>query len=255
MNDIDSMGAGPVVGYCRACGKPLHEETAKAAQGTIFCAEHVPVTLLGNTPAPGSGYSGGYQGNAASGFAPPPPLPGTSPRTGAQASPPLAFILGFIPGVGAVYNGQYAKGLVHVLILGSIISVLANDAAPGFEPLFGFLIPCFFFYMAFEAYHTAKLRMEGQTVDEFSSILPIRPAARFPMLAIILIAFGVLFLLSNLGLLEFHRILRYWPVLLILLGLYMLFERMVGHSSSLTNDAPTNASPTNSANYQAGGER
>jgi len=27
-----------------------------------------------------------------------------------------------IPGVGAVYNGQYAKGLVHVVIVGLLIS-------------------------------------------------------------------------------------------------------------------------------------
>ena len=27
------------------------------------------------------------------------------------ASPGLAFLLGFIPGVGAIYNGQYVKGI------------------------------------------------------------------------------------------------------------------------------------------------
>ena len=63
-------------------------------------------------------------------------------------SPPLAFVLGFIPGVGAVYNGQYAKGLVHVVIFGSIISILSSGAAQGFEPLFGLMIPTFVFYMA-----------------------------------------------------------------------------------------------------------
>ena len=30
-------------------------------------------------------------------------------------SPGLAFFLGWIPGVGAIYNGQYAKGLVHAV--------------------------------------------------------------------------------------------------------------------------------------------
>ena len=43
-----------------------------------------------------------------------------------DVSPGLAFVLGLIPGVGAIYNGQYAKGLVHVIIIGLIISMLSN---------------------------------------------------------------------------------------------------------------------------------
>ncbi len=110
--------------------------------------------------------------HAASPYAPsqPPPLP----RADESVSPPLAFILGFIPGVGAVYNGQYAKGLVHVVIFGSIISILSSGAAQGFVPLFGLMIPTFVFYMAFEAYHTAKKRRDGEMVDEFSGLVRAR---------------------------------------------------------------------------------
>ena len=102
----------------------------------------------------------------------PPESPYTSPYTAPvpppgmnhDASPGLAFILGLIPGVGAIYNGQYAKGLVHVVIVGLIISVLSNDAARGFEPLVGLMLGAFFFYMAFEAYHTARRRQHGLVV-------------------------------------------------------------------------------------------
>ena len=73
-----------------------------------------------------------------------------------EASPGLAFVLGLIPGVGAIYNGQYAKGLVHVIIIGLTISILSNGAARGFEPLLSLLLAAFFAYMAFEAYHTAQ---------------------------------------------------------------------------------------------------
>jgi hypothetical protein len=142
-------------------------------------------------------------------------------------SPGLAFILGMIPGVGAVYNGQYAKGLVHVVILGVLISILANDAAHGFEAVFGLLIACFFFYMAFEAYHTAKKRRQGELVEEFSGLASFRGRrSRFPAAPILLIAFGVLFLLDNLDLLKIGKLVRYWPALLIMLGLYMLYERI-----------------------------
>jgi len=155
-------------------------------------------------------------------------VPPTAPPPAAQSdvSPGLAFVLGLIPGVGAIYNGQYAKGLIHVIIVGLIISVLDNNAAHGLEPLLGLLLAGFWFYMAFEAYHTARRRQLGQPVDEFSSIVPMRGAHRFPVAPIILIALGVIFLLDNLDLLDFSRVLRYWPVALIALGAYMLYLRM-----------------------------
>lgn len=144
-----------------------------------------------------------------------------------DASPGLAFLLGLIPGVGAIYNGQYAKGLIHVIIVGLMISILSNGAASGLEPLLGLLLSGFWAYMAFEAYHTAKRRHEGLVVDEFSSLIPMRSgSSRFPVAPVVLIALGVIFLLDNMDLLDLHRALRYWPVLLIALGAYMLYLRM-----------------------------
>ncbi len=35
-----------VVGYCRACGKPLDANTVRTAHGTIYCEEHVPMTSI-----------------------------------------------------------------------------------------------------------------------------------------------------------------------------------------------------------------
>ena len=146
------------------------------------------------------------------------------------ASPGLAFLLGFIPGVGAIYNGQYVKGLVHVVILGILISfVSSEDLSGNLQPLFGMMIAVWVFYMAFEAYHTAKRRQLGQFVDEFSSIVPRRGgAARLPLAPIFLIAVGLLFLLHNLNIIRIGELVRYWPVALICLGAYMLYERLSG---------------------------
>ena len=147
------------------------------------------------------------------------------------ASPGLAFLLGFIPGVGAIYNGQYVKGLIHVIVLGVLISIVSNDEMSGnMQPLFGMMIAVWVFYMAFEAYHTAKRRQLGQPVDEFSSIVPRSGhPARFPLAPTVLIAVGVLFLLHNLNILRIGELLRYWPVALICLGAYMLYERLSSH--------------------------
>jgi hypothetical protein len=226
-------GTPGVIGYCRVCGKALEASDAVSAEGTLYCAEHVPQVktpppLHDEAPPPYTAppfHSSSPYATGSYGSGQPPPLP--NPSADAHSSPVLAFVLGFIPGVGAVYNGQYAKGLMHVVIFGSIISVLSSGAARGFEPLFGLMIPTFVFYMAFEAYHTARKRRDGEMVDEFSGLVPHdgRPA-RFPAAPVLLIAFGVLFLLDNLEILKIGRLLRYWPAGLIVLGLFLLYERI-----------------------------
>ncbi len=161
-------------------------------------------------------------------YASPYTAPAPPPIVNHDASPGLAFVLGLIPGVGAIYNGQYAKGLVHVIIIGLTISILSNDAARGFEPLLGLLLAGFWFYMAFEAYHTARRRQQGLVVDEFSSLLPMHGGAGFPIAPVLLIVLGVVFLLNNLDLFHIERVIRYWPVLLIALGVFMLYARLTG---------------------------
>jgi hypothetical protein len=209
-----------VVGYCRACGKALDAGSVRAAQGTIFCEEHVPVTQPAPVPDAPSPYSAPLLS------APPTPLPG------ADVSPGVAFVLGFIPGVGAIYNGQYVKGLIHAIITGLIISIM-DSGARGTEPVMSFLLASFWIYMPFEALHTAKRRRAGQSVDEFSSLLPMHQGAlRVPIAPLALIALGVLFLLNNLDLLDLRRVMRYWPVLLIALGIYMLYSRIAAASTS-----------------------
>lgn len=197
----------PVTAYCRACGKPLTEDTARVAMGTVYCEEHLPAS---GQPQAASPYTAASI-----------PNPGVSPG--------LAFLLGLLPGVGAIYNGQYAKGLVHVLILGLLISIMSSGSADGLEPLMGMILGVFYFYMAFEAYHTARKRMVGEPVDEFSSLVQVKAGpGSVPVLPMALIGLGVLFLLNNLELLRLRAVLRYWPVLLIMSGGWMLYSRMTG---------------------------
>src|SRR5690348_8934794 len=211
----------PIVGYCRACGKALDSTTVHNAHGTIYCAEHVPPEP---PPVSDSPYASPYTAS----------VPPAVPRP--DVSPGVAFVLGLIPGVGAIYNAQYAKGLIHVFILGMLFTLVGSNDVGGFEPLFGILIPGFWAYMAFEAYHTAKLRQMGKPVDEFSSLVPGHGGSRFPVAPILLIALGVVFLLNNLEIFELRRMLRFWPVMLIALGLYMLYLRMTGTPSKVDDD-------------------
>ncbi|GIU74321.1 MAG: hypothetical protein KatS3mg004_1408 [Bryobacteraceae bacterium] len=195
----------PVAAYCRVCGVALAEDEVRWARGTIYCQAHLPA------PEP---------------EAAPPAAPPLVPNPG--VSPGLAFFLGMIPGVGAIYNGQYAKGIIHVVILGLLLSISSSGSIDGLEPLFGLLTAVFWFYMAFEAYHTAKRRMLGEPVDEFSSLVDLRSGARSPLTPILLIVLGAIFLLNNLGLLPMREVLRWWPVLLIAVGVWMLVEQFGG---------------------------
>jgi hypothetical protein len=207
-----------IVGYCRACGKALEESSVRGAQGTIYCEEHVPQETTYSASAAhstGAGYTAPadspYSGST------PPPVPQS------DSSPGLAAVLGWIPGVGAIYNGQYAKGFVHLFILGMLFSI-ANSNIRGLQPLFVLMIIGFWFYMPFEAYHTARRRRLGLPVDEFSSIVP-SPGAQLPLMPLLLILFGGIILLDNLDLLRIDRILPYWPALMIAMGVYLLNAR------------------------------
>ncbi len=213
----------PATAYCRTCGKPVCQACQRLFDNAVFCSEHSPAAA----PPPFSGPAGGPSPYA-NPYSAPSPGPGMA-APDAGASPGLAFLLGWIPGVGAIYNGQYVKGLIHVIVLGVLISIVSSDSAGGFEPVFGMLIGVWVFYMAFEAYHTARRRQMGMAVDEFSSIVPMhRDRRSFPAGPIALIALGLLFLLNNLEILHFGQIIRYWPLGLIALGAFMLYERMSG---------------------------
>jgi hypothetical protein len=231
----------PVASFCRTCGKPLCIICRRQVAGTVFCAEHAPANApvtpptaptpprpspSNGSPANGSASTASasysYPANDSPYTAPIPPL--KKPGTG---SPALAFILGFIPGVGAIYNGQYAKGLVHAVVFGLLITAISSRSLHGFEPLLGILIAVFFFYMALEAFHTARKREAGEPVEEFSSLVGVGDTA-FPTGAVVLIGLGFLLLLNTLDLISIDAVVRFWPAGLIAVGVYMLYIRLKG---------------------------
>jgi hypothetical protein len=209
--------------FCRTCGKALCEQCRRNVFGTVYCEEHV---LAAGVPP----------GKTAGAAAPPPPgspyEPGAPPpKVYADVSPGLALFLGFIPGVGAIYNAQYAKGILHAVIWGVLWSIADSRAVRGAGPLVGIMIAAFWAYMALEAYHTARKRRAGLPVDEYSSILNLRSGRDLPVVAISLIVLGGVLLLHTLDVLDFERVARFWPVLLIGAGAYLLYGRFRGEVS------------------------
>ena len=219
--------------FCRECGKPMCQECQRPALGSIYCGEHLPAAAApppppSPEPAP---EPGSYAGSPYSAPASPYTAPAASPAAvppphHAETHPGLALLLGFIPGVGAIYNGQYAKGLIHAVVFGLLVSLASSTRGP-FEPLIGILIAIWVFYMAFEAYHTARKHRYGVAVEEFSSLLDVRATqGRFPAGALLLIGLGFILLLDTTDIISMDQLARYWPVGLIVFGLYMLYVRL-----------------------------
>lgn len=244
----------PATGYCRSCGRPLCPACQRAVEGVIYCQDHVPVPVYAAQP--------GAEGPGAAGpnpYAPPAANPYAQPVTAVAppgtTSPVLAFILGWIPGVGAIYNGQYLKGLMHAIIFGLLVTLI-NEAEGTAQPLLGITMAAFIFYMPFEAFHTAKRRQLGLPVDEWSSFSSgSRFANRAPIGPIVLIVIGILFLLNTLHLIEFREVSRFWPVLLIIVGIVMLYGRIAGLRSHRPYNSTTAGMSDGTTSDQMSGGR
>jgi hypothetical protein len=217
--DVDATG------YCRNCGKPMCPACARPVHGVLYCEDCLAAITGQAAPAPAlAPPPAAAPAPSANAYAPPPSnvaMPVARPA--GQSSPAAAFILAFIfPGLGAIYNRQYNKGLIHIAIFASIILGLSSDLDGGFKAMLGILLGGFVFYTAFEAMQTAQAKNRGEIPpDPLESWSKDRPIG-----AIILIGLGVLFLLDNFHIFDFIRIGRLWPLILIGVGLYMFRNKL-----------------------------
>ena len=217
--DVDATG------YCRNCGKPMCPACARPVHGVLYCEDCLAAITGQAAPAPAYARPPAVAPQpSANAYAPPPPTVAMPvARPAGQSSPAAAFILAFIfPGLGAIYNRQYNKGLIHIAIFASIILGLSSDLDGGFKAMLGILLGGFVFYTAFEAMQTAQAKNRGEIPpDPLESWSKDRPIG-----AIILIGLGVLFLLDNFHIFDFIRIGRLWPLILIGVGLYMFRNKL-----------------------------
>ncbi|MBZ5656862.1 MAG: DUF5668 domain-containing protein [Acidobacteriia bacterium] len=228
------------VAYCRTCGKALCANCTRPVRGVIYCEDCLGAKMEGAAPPASAGFvSGTVPPAAAAGQLPPSP-----PGSGSGPNPALAGILGAIPfGVGAVYNGQYAKGLAHLVIFSLLVAGAgaSGRGSGALHVICAFGIAFFVIYQIVDAVRSARAIQANQpTPDPFGLAQAFSPGAKIdtrkiPTGAVVLIVLGVLFLLSTAGLfeLDFGRL---WPALFILLGGWLFAVRwgLVGTPTGCT---------------------
>jgi hypothetical protein len=205
--------------YCSNCGLALCPECVVNFESRVFCSKCVEeFRTQRQSAAEAASRSSQPESSMRNTYLPPiPPAPKGYP----YCSPSVTLLLGFIPGVGSICNGDYFKAFLQVLIFGSLVSLSGSPDAGDLGPVFGVLTAAVYFYMPFEAYHLAKKRtvaLQGITV-----ITPFEKI-RFPELWVgtLAIVAGSIFLVNQFvpGTLRF--VLYGWPLILIGIGVYNL---------------------------------
>jgi hypothetical protein len=212
------------VAFCRTCGKALCNQCTRDVRGVIYCESCLAAHVEGAAPP----------GSSAAGYTPvqtvyPPMGAGSVPPHSTGPNPALAGILGAIPfGIGAIYNGQYAKGLAHLFIF--MFLIYGADHASDWDWLFGVAIPFFIIYQIIDAVRSAKAIQAGQPApDPFGLSQTFGVGEKFegrkvPTGAAVLIGLGVLFLLHTAGLFEMGMGL-FVSLILILLGAWLFAKQ------------------------------
>jgi hypothetical protein len=212
------------VAFCRTCGKPLCGNCTRDVRGVVYCEPCLAARLEGAAPP--------------AAFVPPqtpyqqvmdqglgvkvPPGPASGPN------PTVAGILGAIPfGVGAVYNGQYAKGLAHLFIF--VMLIYGANHAGSWDFVFGIGIPFFIIYQIIDAVRTAKAIQVGQPapdpmgLSQTFSMGEKFDGGKVPVGSVVLIGLGVIFLLHTMGIME-YGFDRFWPLLIVFFGGWLFYR-------------------------------
>ena len=208
--------------FCIRCGKPLCAECVRQVQSSIYC----PNCVMDN---PGLGDKSTADAGTAS-------RPVATLQSAGGTSPEAGFLLGLIPGVGAIYNGEYFKALLHLVIFATLVTIV-DTAGHNADTVFGFLAFGFYVYMPFEAYYTAKKRKLAR--EGINLITPFdqlsEQMGQFGDMelwgGIALVFAGLLFLLDNLDIVSIEAVGRFWPALLILAGLLFISRFFKGNKA------------------------
>src|SRR6266705_4937400 len=143
-----------------------------------------------------------------------------------KTSPFVATLLSFfVPGLGAAYNGQTSKAIVHFAIFASFFQMAVVTDGTAFFALgvFGTWL-----FAAVDACRTAQLMRAGLAPDAEEDAITRQLYGNPLAWGVTLIVLGTMFLSHTLLGLQFPM-RRALPVALVILGAYILFDYLKRH--------------------------
>lgn len=262
----------PATAYCRTCGRAICAACTRDVKGVIFCQDCLAARLEGSVPpaAVASGVMPAYVPPASS------PSPGLAfflgmiPGVGAFYNG--QFVKGFVH-VGvfalliAMENARMPAPLEVLFGFGIAIwycymvfdayttakARMLGQPLPdplGLNSLFGANInavqaPDLVVPPVNPAASATGIPVAGAVQQPPYPVAPppgqpvLVPASQYSSTgAIVLIALGVLFLCSNLGIFEWNWVGRMWPLILIAIGLWLAYRRLYGTNVVVAQQQP-----------------
>jgi hypothetical protein len=178
--------------FCSTCSKALCAECAHQIKGKTYCQDCL---------VSGAEWTAAFKNLR---------IPTDAPKK--------AAVLSLIPGIGAVYNGEYQKAITQFAVFAALS--IMSDSVHG---IFGFGAFVFLVFTMFDSYRTAEAKLRMQVEQ--------RPAQAAPggdrsviVWGVLLICLGIVFLLKNF--IHWYFLERLWPLAFIGLGGYLVYRAL-----------------------------
>jgi hypothetical protein len=143
------------------------------------------------------------------------------PQLRRRSSPVAATLLSIIvPGLGAAYNGQTSKAIVHFAIYASFFQMATLTDA---MPFFVLGVVATWLFAAVDAFRTAQLIRSGLAPSAEEDVIARRLYGNPVAWSVTLLVLGIIFLLHTLFGVRLP-VRQMLPVLLVVLGAYMLVD-------------------------------
>lgn len=168
-----------------------------------------------------------------------PPPPPTAPSTPVRVypnpmdkSPGLALFLSiFFPGLGHIYVASYERAVMIISTIGLCVSAMVFTDGR-LWPL-GFVIAFTYFFSLFDAFREAQI---ANLADDQEMPKPRRQGEGRLVFGVFLSVLSILVLADNLGLFDITWVYDWWPILVLIVGLYFIgswiWEKMNAGGSS-----------------------
>lgn len=141
-------------------------------------------------------------------------------------SPAIAGILSFFfPGTGALYNRQFLKGIMFIIIFAGLVSMQPHGDA---QPFIGIILAGFYIFQIIDAIQTAKsinqrvLLGKEEEIEIEEEEVDIQSGSVF--WGAFLIFLGGILLLANFEVISYGSFFKFWPLLVVGIGLKFILD-------------------------------